>query len=99
MNGLYRMREPRSLVLLPRSSKFLFSDSSKLRKLHRPRPEFTAAVLRSVTSDDDGVTHSGISLDGTQIWKMYTPILWIYDLEEFSDVPTSCAKSLLISGI
>jgi hypothetical protein len=98
MNGLYRMREPRSLVCLARGSTFLFCDSSKLRKSHRARPELTAEALRSVTSDD-GVTHFGISLDGIRIWKIYKPILWIYDLEESADVPTSCAKSLLILGI
>ena len=98
MNGLYRMREPRSLVYLTRDSTFLFYDSSKLRKSHRARPELTAETLRSVMSDD-GVMHFDISLDGIRIWKIYKPILWIYDLEESADVSISCAKSLLILGI
>src|SRR5437667_795357 len=86
MNGLYRMWESRSLLCLARSSTFLFCELSKLRKNHKPRPELTAEALRSVTGDD-GVTHSGISLDGTRIWKIFEPILWIYDLEESADVP------------
>ena len=86
MSGLYQMRELRSFPSTARSSTSLIRDLSKLRKNHRARPEFTAKALRSVKADD-GVTHSGVSLDGTRIWKIYEPILWVYDLEESEDVP------------
>ena len=86
MNGPYQMRESRSLSYLARSSTFLFYEFSKLRKAHKPRPGLTAESLRSVMGDD-GVMHSGISLDGTRIWNIFESILWIYDIEESADVP------------
>ena len=86
MNGLHQMQESHSLLCLARNSTFLFYELSKLRKSHRARPELTAKALRSVT-DDDGAKNSGISLDGTRIWKIFEPILWIYDLKECADVP------------
>ena len=84
----------RSLRYSTRRSTFLFRDLSDFRKSHKPRPEFTAETLRSVTDDDDEGTEvmkSGILIDGTRIWSIFESILWIYDVEESSDV--SCTQS------
>src|SRR5579859_3419103 len=84
MNGSSRMREPCSLRCMRRRGTFLFCDLSKLRKTHKPRPEFTPESLRSVT--DDGEMKSGVLIDATRIWSCFERILWIYDIEETSDV-------------
>ena len=78
------MREPHSLRCMRRKGTFLFYDLSKLRKNHRPRPEFTLESLHSVI--DDGEVKSGVLIDGTRIWNCFESILWIYDIEETSDV-------------
>jgi hypothetical protein len=67
-----------------RRGAFLFGDLSKLRKNHKPRPELTPESLRSVT--DDGEMKSGVLIDGARIWSCFESILWIYDIEETSDV-------------
>ena len=79
------MQEQRSFPCLAKSSTPIFCDQSEFRKSHRARPEFTAETIRSVKSDD-GEMHSGISFDGTRLWNIYEPILWIYDIEESQDV-------------
>jgi hypothetical protein len=91
-NGSSRKRQRRSLWCGPKRSTFLFCDLFKLRKLHKPRPEFTVEILRSVV-DADGEKKSGIIIDGTRIWNIFEPILSIYDLEESSDVSRALSRN------
>ena len=88
------MRELHSFPSLAKSSTPVLCDLSEFRKSHRARPEFTAETIRSVKSDD-GETHSGISFDGTRVWNIYEPILWIYDLEEIQEVTRVCGLLLI----
>jgi hypothetical protein len=63
---------------------FPLCDFSKIRKNHKPRPEFTAESLRSFAHDAE--LKSGVLIDGARIWSIFEPILWIYDTEEVSEV-------------
>ena len=85
------MRERCSLRCMRKGGTFLFCDLFNLRKNHKPRPEFTPESLRSVT--DDGETKSGVLIDGAQIWSIFEPIVWIYDIEETPDVSRARSHS------
>jgi hypothetical protein len=83
-NGSRQKRELRLLRCSTGRSTFLFRALSNLRISHKPRPQFTAETLRSIT-DDEG-KKSGIVIDIFRIWSIFDSILCIYDVEESSDV-------------